>query len=132
MVIHDRAKFMASLPDWSILDGCFSGKIRPTDIDGCVQRGKRVLFLEHKGKGAIVKTGQLMTFTCLAMQGNTVIAFWTDDDEKRNVTAISIWSNTLRPSGIVKNPSLETLRRLCAEWYAATDAEYEATKRRAA
>lgn len=122
MTIHDEQKFMASLPDWGVLAGCFGGQIRPTDIDGCVQRGSRLLFLEHKGARASVGRGQAIMYDELARQGHTVLVFWTDDVEKQNVIRISRWSS----SGCVQlePPCLDTLRRCCRDWYDTTEAEY--------
>uniref|UniRef100_A0A6M3II69 Putative single-stranded DNA-binding protein n=1 Tax=viral metagenome TaxID=1070528 RepID=A0A6M3II69_9ZZZZ len=82
MTINDLDKFIASLPDWAILNGCFGDtKIRPTDIDGMVERNGKCLFLEHKGRRASLSKAQARAFRSLAEQGNTVITFWSEGED---------------------------------------------------
>lgn len=115
MTIHDLERYVGSLPDWAILEGCFgSGQIRPTDIDGAVERFGCVLFLEHKGEKAIVKVGQRITFEALARSGHAVIAFWTDD-ESGDVLRLRKWWKGVTTD--VNPASLDDLRASCARWY---------------
>lgn len=116
MTIQDFEKFKASLPDWIILDGCFgNGKIRPTDVDGLVERRGVCLFLEHKGGRASIGKGQDITFTALARQGNTCLVYWTDDDDKKHVIRIVIYHGDERKE--LASPSLEKLRKCASRWY---------------
>ena len=49
MTINDPVKFCAGLWDWGILNGCFGDTlIKPTDIDGFVERNGKFLFFETK------------------------------------------------------------------------------------
>lgn len=63
------------LPDWTDINACFPGAIRPTDIDGMVEINGNVLFLEQKSTGASITTGQARAFAELSRkQGVTVLA----------------------------------------------------------
>lgn len=123
MTIRDMDKFVSSLPDWAILDGCFGNtRIRPTDVDGMVERKGRCLFLEHKGRDASLTDGQAIAFVTLAKQGNTVITYWA---EGMDVSKIRV--DDLRYSGglhMYESPeaTLEKLRSLVSRWFAAADA----------
>jgi hypothetical protein len=122
VTIDNLELYVGSLPDWAILEGCFgSGQIRPTDIDGAVERGGCVLFLEHKGAKATVKTGQRITFEALARSGHAVIAFWTDD-ESGDVLRLRKWWKSADSGEVVCKDvdpaSLTDLRATCSRWYA--------------
>ena len=113
MTIRNVEKFVDSIQDWAILDGCFgSTRIKPSDIDGFVERCGVCLFLEGKGIDAPLTTGQAIAFLTLAKQGNTVIVFWGRDRDIRRMRVI-------RPGdpGVVKEASLQDLRTEVAAWY---------------
>lgn len=119
MTIHDLERYVGSLPDWAILEGCFgSGQIRPTDVDGMVERRGCVLFLEHKGQNASVKTGQRIAFEALARSGHAVIAFWTNDETGDVIRLRKWWGDTTTD---VDPASLDDLRAACSRWYAHAD-----------
>lgn len=64
-----------SLPDWSDVNACFPGAIRPTDIDGMVEINGRVLFIEQKARGKSIERGQVLAFQRLSLkQSVTVVA----------------------------------------------------------
>lgn len=114
MTIRDIDKFIDSLQDWAILDGCFGQtRIKPSDIDGFVERRGRCLFLEGKGLTASLPTGQAIAFSTLAKQGNTVIVFWGKDHE---ISRMQVMTQS-DPSGTVKPSSLEGLRGAVKAWY---------------
>ena len=113
MTIRNIDKFVDSIQDWAILDGCFGQtKIRPSDIDGFVERRGTCLFLEGKGPDVPLTTGQAIAFSTLAKQGNTVIVFWGKDREISRMRVI-----TRSDPGIVKPSSLEDLRSTVKSWY---------------
>lgn len=63
------------LEDWSDVNDCFPGAIRPTDIDGMVEINGRVLFLEQKKPGVSIPAGQSRAFRELSKkQQVTVVA----------------------------------------------------------
>lgn len=79
MTIKNPEAFMAGVWDWALLDGCFGDtKIRPTDIDGCVERNGQFLWLEAKAPGAPVPTGQRIVLERLAKRGDTVFILHGD------------------------------------------------------
>lgn len=115
MTIRDIDKFVDSIQDWAILEGCFGAtRIKPSDIDGFIERRGVCLFLEGKGLGVPLTTGQAIAFSSLAKQGNTVIVFWGKDREISKMRVI-----TQSDPGIVKQCSLEDLRKAVKTWYAA-------------
>ena len=114
MTIRNIDKFVESIQDWAILDGCFgSTKIKPSDIDGFVERCGVCLFLEGKGTEAHLTEGQAIAYRTLARQGNTVIVFWGRD---RNISRMRV----ITPSdlGVVKPATLDDLRQVVSRWYA--------------
>ena len=113
MTIRNIDKFVDSIQDWAILDGCFGAtRIRPSDIDGFVERRGVCLFLEGKGLGVPLTTGQAIAFLSLAKQGNTVIVFWGKDKEIAKMRVI-----TPNDPGVVKDASLDELRKAVKAWY---------------
>lgn len=113
MTIHNMEKFVDSIQDWAILEGCFgASRIRPSDIDGFVERRGVCLFLEGKGEGVPLTTGQSIAFSTLAKQGNTVIVFWGKDHAISKMRVI-----TQSDPGIVKPSSLDGLRSAVKSWY---------------
>lgn len=48
------------------MEGCFSGKIRPSDIDGVVERRGHFLILEKKPCGYVFRGGQSILYEALA------------------------------------------------------------------
>lgn len=49
-------------PKIGAFDDCFPGKIGMSDIDGCVEIAGKFLFLEWKGQGGRLSTGQRIMF----------------------------------------------------------------------
>lgn len=69
---------MNNLWDWGILDGCFGDtKIKPTDIDGFIERNGFFLVIETKSPGVEVKLGQMITFKRMIDIGKfTILIIW--------------------------------------------------------
>ena len=116
--IRKMDAFIDSFVEWSILDGCFGDTtIHPTDIDGMVERKGKCLFLEQKGAGVPLPTGQAIAFLSLAKQGNTVIVFWGKGEAIEKMRVITPCSDRMVPAG------LWDLRNAVADWFLATDLE---------
>jgi len=76
MTINNPNAFRASLWDWACLDGCFGvTRIKPTDIDGFVERNGKFLVLETKLPNVHLTEGQKITFEALLRTGNFSILF---------------------------------------------------------
>jgi hypothetical protein len=76
---HDCARsgcYKETLPDWGVLDGCFPGRIAPTDIDGVVEVRGRVLVLEWKRPEGRLPQGQAILIDRLVAKGFTVFVIW--------------------------------------------------------
>ena len=75
MTIENMDKYLESQWDWSVLDGCFGEtRIKPTDIDGLVERNGQFLLIEAKLPGAKLKMGQRLTLEALHKTGIFTIA----------------------------------------------------------
>lgn len=68
--------YSESLPNWDwMFDGIFPRNIGPTDIDGMVEINGHFLFIEQKGEGVSLTTGQLRAFRALARKENITVLF---------------------------------------------------------
>jgi hypothetical protein len=78
MTINNPEQFCKSLWDWGCLDGCFGQtRIKPTDIDGFVERKGHFLLFETKLPGADIPEGQWITFNQLLKTGKfSIIIVW--------------------------------------------------------
>ena len=110
MTIRNMEAFTNSLWDWAILDGCFgSTRIRPTDIDGLVERNGKFLMLEAKGMGVAIPFGQRITFDSLVSTGVfTVVVVWGTPG---NVQHVQVWPDEVRAAG------REELRAIVSSWF---------------
>lgn len=118
MTIQDREAFFSNLWDWAILDGCFADSgIKPTDIDGFVERKGRFLILETKAPTTDLANGQRWAFEGLVKTGAfTIVIIW---GHKNAPERLSMW--TLH-KGCVKRrkypqANLEKLREVVTWWY---------------
>lgn len=120
MTIRNMEKFVESLPDWAILNGCWGmTTISPTDIDGCVERNGLCLYLEHKQLGAHIGKGQHGVFQTWAKQGSTVIVYWTGEGLE-DVRQIRIYTRgDLNPK--TWDADLGELRRAAHRWFQIAD-----------
>lgn len=113
MTIRNIDRFVESIQDWAILDGCFgTTRIKPSDIDGFVERRGVCLFLEGKGHGVPLTTGQGIAYVSLAKQGNTVIVFWGRDKDISRMRVITPTDDTM-----INPASLQHLRHAVSAWY---------------
>lgn len=68
--------YIAQLPNWDDIIDCFPGAIRPTDVDGLVEIGGRLLVMEEKRPGVGPDEGQRLALKQLALHdGVTVVYF---------------------------------------------------------
>jgi hypothetical protein len=114
MTINDPVKFCAGLWDWGCLNGCFGDtKIKPTDVDGFVERKGKFLWLETKSPGVKIPYGQARTFKALVRTGLFVV--------------FVIWGQTNKPQELLimqkgktapkKQCDLVELRQKTSMWF---------------
>lgn len=117
MTINSPEQYMAGIWDWAILDGCFgSTKIKPTDIDGAVERHGYFLCLETKKPGVPIPLGQYLFFESWVAQGNTVIVIWGPQNDPKKVQMFSPFLPF--PDGKIWEPaSVDILRQRVVNWF---------------
>lgn len=116
MTIRNSKLFMDSLWDWGILDGCFGDtRIKPTDLDGLVERNGNILILEGKSPGKPITKGQEIVFNQFLLI-NKIVGY-------RVFTIIVIWGTPNEPERIQQwgytpcDAGLEELRRVVSSWF---------------
>jgi hypothetical protein len=96
-MINNKKAFDNALWNWDILNGCFgTGKIKPTDIDGLVERNGQFLLIEAKGPGVPVKMAQdIVHRNLISLKCFTVIVIWGNPGRpieiKINIAPFDIW-----------------------------------------
>lgn len=119
MTINNAELYVAGQWDWAILDGCFGGtKIKPTDIDGCIERKGKCLYLETKKPGARIPDAQQYTHRTWVRQGNSVIVVWGDTNEPQR---IEVFSPRYPDGKVYPFADIETLRHLVSAWFTKVD-----------
>jgi len=117
MTINNVEKFMSTIWDWGILDGCFGDtKIKPTDIDGVIERNGKFLFIETKSPGASVPVGQEIMFLHLVEMDASVLVIWGEKD-----TPQEMYFRSQRGCRRYPNASIEELRHLVKRWFSWAD-----------
>lgn len=116
MTINNAGQYMAGIWDWAILDGCFGDtKIKPTDIDGFVERRGNFLILETKQPSAGIPEGQELTFKALVKRAGAVVIVIFGEQNKPE--RLKVYSQKY-PNGLeVNDPDGALLRRYVAEWF---------------
>lgn len=120
MTIESPETFVASMWDWAVLDGCFGGtRIKPTDIDGCIERNGRLLILETKLPHADIPYGQSIMFENLRNSGIvTIFVIWGNPG---NPVALKYWTSAEVSSQIPCN--MELLRKHVESWFRYADSK---------
>ena len=117
MTINNPVAFCKGLWDWAILDGCFGGRIKPTDIEGFVERRGKFLVLETKAPGTSLPDGQRYTFEALRKTGLfTIMIIWGETNVPER---IEIWSHAGYHGPY--DVDLEKLRGYVTRWYQWAD-----------
>jgi hypothetical protein len=117
VTIHNADQYMAGVWDWAILDGCFGEtKIKPTDIDGFVERNGKFLVLETKQPNVQrVPQGQELTFKALVKRaGAVVIVIFGEQNKPERLKVYS----SMYPDGFdVEDPDGQHLRDYVKVWF---------------
>ena len=113
MTIESPEQFVNNLWDWGILDGCFGeSKIKPTDVDGLVERNGHFLILEAKSPTAEVKQGQEITFQhAIQAKSMTVFVVWGEPGKPERLRMISKWKDQ------EVDADIEKFREKVSQWY---------------
>lgn len=118
MTIRNPEKYVQSIIDWKILNGCFGNtKIQVSDLDGIVERHGNILLLEHKNNGVPVPTGQAIVIQAIIQQGHTAIVMWGEPSAPTKFQYFTKKS----PNGIVVEGDLDWLRSFVAKWFQYAD-----------
>ena len=114
MTINNLEKFVGSLWDWGTLKGCFGETmIRPTDVDGLVERRGRFLVLEAKGNGVSVPQAQAILFERLRkLNVFTIIVVWGKCPKVKAMQVYSAASVSTKYSA-----TLADFRHAVSEWF---------------
>ena len=91
--------------------------IKPTDIDGLVERKGKFLFIETKRNGVAIPTGQEIMYNGLINTGAfTVLVIWGDNGDPKRIRLI-----TSKVQKIYENTNLDQLRDIVSQWYEYAD-----------
>lgn len=113
--IRNPENYINSFWDWSILEGCFGETIKPSDVDGIVERKDSILVVETKRPGEEIPDAQRRTLEALGRKPKcTVIILRGHPNHPEQIKQFrrkedkwSDWEPT----------SLDDLRRRCSEWF---------------
>lgn len=125
MTIENPDAYLASLWDWACLDGCFGeSKIKPSDVDGRVERNGKILEIETKLPGVTVPMGQeIMIETLVQVYGFTEIIVWGHPGRPEKIEL-----RTPHTTRVYENTSLDKLREIVNKWYEWADNQTPAPK----
>lgn len=118
MTIENERAFLNGIWDWSILDGCFGEtRIKPTDIDGLVERNGHFLILECKAPGTPVKQGQSIMLTRAVSTGYfTAMIVWGEQSRPEKLQIIGCMGDLL-----IDPCDLDTFRHYVRVWFSKAD-----------
>ena len=122
--IRNLEKYRENWWDWTPLNGCFSGKIRVTDVDGLVERHGRFLLLEGKRlksgqQPPPIPRGQQYTHDALCATGLfTVIVLW-GVPPLGPISFVRV--QTKQETGKPISASMDSLVKLVKRWFAWAD-----------
>lgn len=103
--------------DYSMLDGCFGDtKIRPTDVDGLIERNGHGLFIETKGRDVqSIPVGQMRTLEWMSIGLNqTVLVMFGEPN--RPERAFALYPGGLRADFVYVNA--DVIRDFVSRWFA--------------
>jgi hypothetical protein len=116
MTIRDEQRYLESLWDFAVFDGCF-GAFSPTDIDALVEVDGNFLVMETKSPGADEVGPQKHALKALVQKaGAIVLVIWGTPGRPERIRVYS----PKHPEGAeIKRElvSMENLRTLLHTWY---------------
>ncbi len=119
--LRSRDAYRDAAWDWSVLNGCFGNGIKPSDIDGMVERHGHFLFLEAKPVGGSMSGGQRIALQGLSLKPLVSVVVFCGDHSTLPplVTEITIIASG-RPHSI-GDAGLGLLRALVRHWYVCAE-----------
>ncbi len=118
--LRSRDAYRDAAWDWACLDGCFGERIRPTDIDGAVERRGHLLLLEAKPAGGSIPLGQGILFESASRKPLvSVVAFFGEQGDEPSVTSIVVFHGGRRL--VASAPSLDRMREMVSAWFRHAD-----------
>lgn len=118
MTIRNPTSFMEGFWDWGMLDNCFSGNVKVSDIDGIIERRNSFLVIETKKPGVPIPKGQEIMFKSLQkLEKFTVVVVW---GMKNNPVEMQVYY----PNGQIseKKPAdVNKFKDFVAWWYAEVE-----------
>lgn len=95
--IRDRTHVAQRLWDWEFINQAFTGGIRPSDIDGIVEKNGKFLVLEGKPLGGSIPTGQRITLEQLSRVGAfTVLVLYGEPGHPQKMKIIGHHDSPVR------------------------------------
>lgn len=120
--LRSRDAYRDAAWDWSVLSGCFGNGIKPSDIDGMVERHGYFLFLEAKPVGGRMSGGQQIALRLLSKKPLVSVVVFCGD---RSAVPPLVTEVALIIGGevyAIAPADLEFLRRVVWHWYQSADA----------
>lgn len=105
--------YYSQLPSWDDLIDCFPPGVYPTDVDGMVELSGNILFMEEKGCGVSLKTGQRMALRSLSRLPNVTVVIFRPRAEPDQVDVLIFDDG--QPQGFQPR-SREWFKSWLAEW----------------
>lgn len=93
--LRSREALINSAWDWHFLNECFGNTgIKVSDIDGCIERKGKALFIETKRPGEEISKGQGYMYTSLTkmVKGNAWMVIQGDYDSDSFEINLAIWN----------------------------------------
>lgn len=119
-IIRSREKLNESVVHWKFLDDCFPGKVRPTDIDGMIERNNHFLMLEQKSdEKEFIPDGQHILYRNFSTKKNCkVIVFWgkMKDNIPVEISQIIIYEDG-NQDWDSEPPSMLRFKKLIQDWW---------------
>lgn len=123
MSINDPHKYVSNLWDWQCLDGCFGMTIKPSDIDGHVERGGFYLYIETKAPTVTqLSNGQQKAIVRRVRDGiTTYMVVWGKPGQPEAIHVYRPAPNNRNAPEKHDDADINKLRQLCSDWYAYAD-----------
>lgn len=119
MTIRDQQAYWEGVWDWSFLDDCFgTTNIKPTDIDGAIERNGKYLFIETKRPDVNIPVGQAMFYDGLILAGYSVLFIWGKKNQPCGLRIV-----TPHIDKLYKTASMADVQQVVGKWFEWADSQ---------